>query len=136
MISVDDFADRPGRGLADGERVSLGSREVVWLDAPHVPHGWECGFMFEASTATLLCGDLFTQGGDEHEPITERDILGPSEAMRKAMDYYAHGDNTRSILERIAATEPRTLACMHGASYRGDGGALLRELTRTLCPSP
>jgi flavorubredoxin len=133
MVSVSDLSDRPGRGLADGERVSLGQREIVWLDAPHVPHGWECGFMFEATTATLFCGDLFTQGGDTHEPITEREILGPSEAMRKAIDYYAHGKNTRQVLDRIAATEPRTLACMHGASYRGDGGALLRGLTQALC---
>src|SRR5690606_11317017 len=63
MTSIGDFADRPPRALADGDKVSLGQKTVQWLDTPQVPHGWDCGFMMEASTATLLCGDLFTQGG-------------------------------------------------------------------------
>jgi len=67
----------------------LGRHRVRWLDAPHFPHGWECGHLFEETTATLFCGDLFTQGGDHHEPVTDSDILGPSEAMRSGMDYYS-----------------------------------------------
>jgi flavorubredoxin len=46
MVSVSDFATRPPRALADGETLALGERRVRWLDAPHVPHGWECGFLF------------------------------------------------------------------------------------------
>ena len=64
MVSIQDLADRTPRVLADGERLSLGEHAVRWLDAPHVPHGWECGFLVEERTSTLLCGDLFTQGGD------------------------------------------------------------------------
>ena len=82
MVSVDDVADRPARALADGERLVLGRHTVRWLDAPHVPHAWECGFLFEERTRTLLCGDLFTQPGAEHQPLTSGDILGQSEAMR------------------------------------------------------
>ena len=63
MVSIGDLADRPPRVLADGETLALGTRRVTWLDAPHVPHGWDCGFLHEAHTRTLLCGDLFTQGG-------------------------------------------------------------------------
>jgi hypothetical protein len=36
--------------------------------------------------------------------------------------------DTRSLLEKLAATEPTTLACMHGSSWKGDGGKLLRTL--------
>lgn len=133
MVSVDDVADRPARGLEDGEEVDLGGHTVRWLDTPHLPHAWECGYLFETTSSTLLCGDLFTQGGDRHEPITESDILGPSEAMRDGMDYYAHAKNTRDLLEKVAATKPRTLACMHGAAWRGDGGALLRALADAIC---
>jgi hypothetical protein len=43
----------------------------------------------DTTTRTFLCGDLFTQGGSSHPPVTESDILGPSEAFRKLMDYYA-----------------------------------------------
>src|SRR5512141_569632 len=121
MVSVDDVADRKARALADGETLVLGGHVMRWLDTPHVPHAWECGFLFEESTRTLLCGDLFTQGGAEHEPLTESDILGPSEAMREGLDYYAHGQNTRPTLERLAALGPRTLACMHGSAWNGDG---------------
>ncbi len=132
MVSVDDVADRKARALADGETLALGRHALRWLDTPHVPHAWECGFLFEERTRTLLCGDLFTQGGAEHVPLTESDILEPSEAMRTGMDYWAHAANTRATLERLAALAPTTLACMHGAAWRGDGRALLRALADRL----
>ena len=128
MVSVSDVADRPPRALADGATLSLGERRVRWFDTPHVPHGWECGFLFEERTRTLLCGDLFTQGGADNPPVTEKDILGPSEAFRKQMDYYAHAPDTRATLERLASAEPTTLACMHGSVWKGDCGKLLRGL--------
>jgi len=128
MVSIADLADRPPRALADHESLSLGTHTVQWLDAPHLPHGWECGFLSETTTRTLFCGDLFTQFGEAHPPITEDDILEPSEAGRAAMDYYAHSPDTGRLLERLASTGPTTLACMHGASWRGDGAAMLRRL--------
>jgi flavorubredoxin len=135
MVSVDDVATRKARALADGEVLELGRHRVRWIDTPHVPHGWECGYLFEETTRTLLCGDLFTQGGAEHPPVTESDILGPSEAMRAGLDYFAHGTSTRPSLERLAALEPRTLACMHGSAWRGDGRGLLLALSDVLAGS-
>lgn len=132
MTSIEDMADRPPRVLSDEETLSLGKHTVQWLDTPHLPHAWECGFLMENHTRTFLCGDLFTQGGAEHPPITESDILGPSEALRKGLDYYAHSTNTSEMLERLAALEPRTMACMHGSAWQGDGAALLRELASVL----
>ena len=132
LVFMGDYADRPARGLAHGERLELGRHTVEWLDAPHVPHGWDCGYMNELSTRTLFCGDLFTQGGTEHPPVTSGDVLEPSEAFRHPMDYYAHARDTAAVLERLAATAPATLACMHGASFAGDGAALLRALSSRL----
>jgi flavorubredoxin len=132
MVSVDDVADRPARPLADGEILKLGRHELRWFDTPHLPHAWECGLMMELHTRTLLCGDLFTQGGTGETPLTESDILGPSEAFRSPMDYYAHSPDTGAMLERLAAERPEVLACMHGSAWRGDGAALLRDLARTL----
>ncbi len=86
----------------------------------------------EEQTSTLLCGDLFTQGGADLPPITESDILGPSEAFRKQMDYFSHTKNARAMLERLASTNPTTLACMHGSAWRGDGAKLLRALADEL----
>jgi flavorubredoxin len=136
MVSVNDVADRPARALADGEVLQLGRHALKWLDAPHVPHAWENGFMMELETRTLLCGDLFTQGGSGAVAITESDILGPSEAVRAPMDYYAHSPATAATLERLAREEPQVLACMHGSAWRGNGSALLRELARTLSARP
>jgi len=132
MTSVNDFADRPARALADGEDLSLGRHTVKWFDTPHVPHAWECGLMMESTSRTFFCGDLFTQGGSGDVALTEADILGPSEAFRKPMDYFAHAPQTRSILERVALERPATLACMHGSAWRGDGAALLRSLADSL----
>jgi flavorubredoxin len=132
MTSVEDVADRPPRVLADGETLSLGTHSVQWFDTPHLPHAWECGFLMEQHTRTFLCGDLFTQGGADLPALTESDILGPSEAMRAGLDYYAHAKNSRVMLERLAALQPTTLACMHGSAWRGDGAQLLRALADVL----
>jgi len=132
LTSVRDFADRPPREMADSEALSLGAHEVRWLDAPHLPHGWECGYLIEERTRTLLCGDLFTQPGAKPAPLTESDILGPSEALRSHLDYFSHARNSRALIEKLAATRPAVLACMHGSAWRGDGAALLRELAGVL----
>ena len=132
MVSVNDVADRPARALADGEVLRTGRHTLKWLDAPHVPHAWENGFLMELETRTLLCGDVFTQGGSGATPLTDADILEPSEAFRRQMDYYAHAPQTRATFERLAREEPRTLACMHGSAWRGDGAAALRALAKSL----
>jgi flavorubredoxin len=132
MVSISDLADRAPRALADGERLSLGSHSVRWFDTPHLPHAWECGVLNEEHTSTLLCGDLFTQGGADLPPVTESDILGPSEAFRHDMDYFSHTKNVRGLIEKLASTNPKTLACMHGSAWRGDGAHLLRALADEL----
>ena len=132
MVSISDLADRPPRPLADGETLSLGKHLVRWFDTPHLPHSWECGYLMEESTRTLLCGDLFTQGGADNPAVTESDILGPSEAFRHQMDYFSHTKNATEMIERLASAAPTTLACMHGSAWRGDGAALLRALSDSL----
>lgn len=132
MTSINDYASRAARGFADGEEFSIGGRGLKWLYTPHVPHGWDCGVLFDHSTGTLLCGDLFTQPGAKTPPITESEILTASEGMRGMMDYYAHATGTSAILERLAALQPAMLACQHGSAYRGDGAALLRELSAAI----
>lgn len=132
MVSITDLADRAPRAIADGERLELGDHVIRWFDTPHLPHAWDCGFLTEEKTSTLLCGDLFTQGGADLPPVTESDILGPSEAFRHTMDYFSHTKNARALLERLASTGPATLACMHGSAWRGDGASLLRALADSL----
>lgn len=132
MVSVDDIALRPAHALGDNEELALGSHTVRWIDTPHLPHAWECGHLFETTTSTLFCGDLFTQGGHLHEPLTGKDILEPSEDMRAQLDYFSQTRNVRGLMEKLATTTPKTLACMHGAAWQGDGAELLRRLAGRL----
>jgi glyoxylase-like metal-dependent hydrolase (beta-lactamase superfamily II) len=132
MVSIRDLADRPPRALADGERLLLGKHSVRWFDTPHLPHALESGYLAEERTSTLLCGDLLTLGGADLPPITESDILGPSDAFRHAMDYFLHTKYARMMVERLASTNPPTLACMHGSAWHGDGAKLLRALADAL----
>jgi len=128
MVSVDDFASRPARALGDGEELSLGAHVVRWIDTPHFPHGWECGHLFETTTETLFCGDLFTQGGHEHQPLISGNILESSEETREMFDYFAQTRRVVDLAEKLAASSPRVLACMHGSAWQGDGASLLRQL--------
>jgi len=132
LVSIEDLADRSPQALADDETLSLGKHSLRWFDTPHLPHAWECGFLMEQRTKTLLCGDLFTQPGAGETPLVESDILGPSEAFRRELDYYSHTKDGRAMIDRLAAAEPTTLACMHGSAWRGDGATLLRALGDSL----
>jgi flavorubredoxin len=135
MVSMTDLADRPPLALADGEELALGSHAMRWFDTPHLPHGWECGLMMDTQTRTFFCGDLLTQPGNSERALIDTDILGPSEAFRLQMDYYAHAPQTAALLTELAKQEPRTLACMHGSAWQGDGASLLRNLSKALSTS-
>src|SRR5262249_24938238 len=103
LTSLNDFAARPARGLKDQQEFSTGNRRMKCLYTPHVPHGWDCGLLFDVSTKTLLCGDLFMQPGANTPAVTESEVLTASEGMRVMMDYYAHATNTSAILGHLAS---------------------------------
>jgi flavorubredoxin len=128
-VSLNDLADRPPKALADGAVIDLGGRRVRYIDTPHVPHGWEAGIIFEESTRTLFCGDLFTHVGNG-PALVESDIVGPAAATEDIFHATALTPSTAPSIRKLAELEPRTLALMHGSSYRGDGAAALRELAR------
>ena len=133
MVSVNDFADRPARALADNEVFSLGSHRLKFLATPHFPHGWDAGLFFEESDKTLLCSDLFFHPGDP-EPFTETDVVGRAETsiaegmkgpLAHDMPYTPYTD---ANFRRLAELEPQTLALMHGSTYRGDGRTAILDL--------
>jgi flavorubredoxin len=132
MVAIRDQADREPKVLMHGETITLGKHTVEWVDAPHLPHGWECGYLFARGPKTLFCGDLFTQPGTGETPITASDILGPSEGFRGKFDYFSHTRDTDALIERVASLKPAILACMHGSAWQGDGAALLRALGKSL----
>ncbi|MCO5082698.1 MAG: MBL fold metallo-hydrolase [Rhizobiaceae bacterium] len=128
LVSLNDFADKPPRILANGEVIDLGGgKRVRFIDTPHTPHGWDAGVLYDESTCTLLCGDLFTQLGDGPALITG-DIVGPAIAGEDAFGYSSLNPGMGATLRGLAGLAPRTLALMHGPSFEGDGGAALHAL--------
>jgi flavorubredoxin len=128
MVSLNDVADRTPRVLADGETIDLGAgKRVRYLDTPHTPHGWDAGVLYEESTATLMCGDLFTQLGDG-PALTERDIVGPAIAAEDLFKYSCLNPSMGTTIRSLSRLSPRTLALMHGPSFSGDGAAALGAL--------
>jgi flavorubredoxin len=141
MISMRDNADRPVRGLNDGEVLSLGRHEVMWVDSPHVPHNWETGFLHERTTGTFLCGDLFTHAGSDVDPVTSDDLVERAESMRRnepatgLPPSYSLGTGTGDVLGRLAKLRPTTLAVMHGSAWSGtadEGAAMIERLADRL----
>jgi flavorubredoxin len=128
LVSLNDFADRMPRVLNDGEVIDLGGgKRVRFINTPHTPHGWDAGVLYEESTRTLLCGDLFTQLGNG-EALTEGDIVGPAIAGENFFKYSSLCPNMGTTIRHLAKLSPRTLALMHGPSFSGDGGAALHAL--------
>src|SRR4029079_1316487 len=128
MVSLNDMADRAPRVLQDGETIDLGrGKRVRFIDTPHTPHGWDAGVMYEETTGTLLCGDLFTQLGDG-AALTEGDIVGPAVAGEDLFRYSSLNPGMGTTLRSLAELAPKTLALMHGPSFAGDGAGALRAL--------
>jgi flavorubredoxin len=127
LVSLDDFADRTPRVLMNGEVVDLGGKRVRFIDTPHTPHGWDAGVIYEESTGTLLCGDLFTQLGNG-PALTDSDIVGPAIAGEDVFSYSSLNPEMGATIRGLAELSPLTLALMHGPSFAGDGGAALRAL--------
>jgi flavorubredoxin len=119
MVQLNDLADRPPRALADGEVVDLGGKRVRHIDTPHVPHGWEAGVLYEETTGTLLCGDLFTHLGNG-SALTSDDIIEPAMAAEEIFRASSLAPSTAATIRGLGDLAPSTLALMHGSSFNGD----------------
>jgi flavorubredoxin len=133
IVCVNDFIGREAKPLAEAETFSTGKYHFRYVPTPHLPHGWDAGVLFEETEKTLLCSDLFHQTGDV-EPLTESDVVGRSHAaMREYQagilaDYVPYTPLTARNINKLVALNPRTLAVMHGSSFRGDCGRALADL--------
>jgi len=129
QVSLNDIADRPPRPLVDGEVLDLGGHRVRAIATPHVPHGWEAQVLYDETTATLLCGDLFTRTGDPPALVHDADIVGPALAAEDVFHATCLTATTASTIRDLADLAPRTLAPMHGPAFAGDCVAALDALS-------
>jgi flavorubredoxin len=133
VVSVDDMALRPARGMTPADVLSTGTYRFRFLSTPHLPHGWDAGLLFEETRRTLFCSDLFHHFGDP-PPLVSHDLIGPALAAMEQMQqgpldgYLPYTPQTNCLLDDLAALQPQTLALMHGSSHAGDSGPMLTEL--------
>ncbi len=127
-VSINDLADRKPEPIGPEEVFDLGGKRVRSIDTPHVPHGWDAHVMYEETTGTLLCGDLFTQIGDPPALVHDADIVTPALEAEDGFQATCLTAATAPTIRRLAALTPRTLALMHGPAFVGDCAAALRAL--------
>jgi flavorubredoxin len=127
IVSVADMASREPRPLQDGETIDLGGNKIRYFYTPHVPHGWDAGLIFEETTGTLLCGDLFTQSGNS-VAITQSDLIGPAFKTEEMYQATVLNSLTAPTIRRLAEVNPTTLALMHGPAFQGNGKQALLDL--------
>jgi len=126
-VSLNDMCDRPPRALEEGEVIDVGGKRLRQISTPHVPHGWEAQVLFEETTGTLLCGDLFSQVGGP-AALTTDDLVDPAMAAESMFHATCLAPHTGQTLRALGDLEPSTLAIMHGSSFQGDGKKALYEL--------
>lgn len=127
MLSAADLAVTPPQALDHGEVLDLGGKRIRYVATPHVPHGWDAGLLYEETTNTLLCGDLFTQVGDS-APTTSDDIVEPALEGERRYGATALTPSTAPTLRRLAELSPAVLGLMHGPAFVGDGASALMRL--------
>jgi flavorubredoxin len=133
LVNLSDYSNREARPLADGETLTTGSHRLKLVCTPHLPHGWDASVLFDETTRTLLCSDLFHHEG-ENEAITDGDIIGRvRQAMRNMQaspmpQYMPWGTHTARLFDNLAALKPDTLAVMHGSSFQGNCERAIRDL--------
>ena len=133
MVSVNDFAPRPARGMTEDEVLETGKYRFRFISTPHLPHCWEAATMFEETNGTLFCSDLFHQNGD-NPPFTTSEVM---DKVRKTLvdyqasplaNYMPYRTRTEANINKLAALGPKTFVPMHGSAYGGDGEKAIRDL--------
>ena len=127
MVSLNDLADRAPRPLADGDILDIGGHRMRWIDTPHVPHGWEAGILYDETTRTLFCGDLFTQIGD-YAASSTADLIGPAIQAEDIFRSSSLAPASGPTVRRLADLDIATLALMHGPAFTGDCHTALLDL--------
>lgn len=127
MVSLNDTCDRPPVVFSDGYKADTGGHVLTWIDTPHLPHGWESGLIYDDTTKTLFCGDLFTQTGN-YEATSDRDIVEPAGAAEDLFHFSSFAPDSAKRVRQLAELDMERMALMHGPVFTGDCRAALLAL--------
>jgi flavorubredoxin len=137
LVFVNDSASRPARGLNDDDRIQTGKYRFRFKSTPHLPHGWDAGFLFEETTRTLFCSDLLGHNGDV-APVTESDVVGRFREATSAFqngplaNYMPYTSQTEAQIKELASLKPRVCATMHGSAFLGNGERALLDMAAAM----
>jgi flavorubredoxin len=133
MVFVNDGAIRPARGMVNDETIKTGKYRFRFKAMPHLPHGWDAGFLFEETTRTLFCSDLLGHVGDV-SATTDSDVVGRFRETTIGMEhgplarYMPYTPHTETQIKELASLKPRACATMHGSTLVGDGEKALLDM--------
>ncbi len=124
-------ATRAPRPMKDEETLDLGGKTVRLLATPHLPHGWDAALLYEETTQTLFCSDLFVRLGP-CEAASSADPLDEALATERTFRSIPITHENARALDRLADRAPARLATMHGPAVARPGAPALRGLAAYL----
>ena len=127
-VSLNDLCDRAPVSSDGSSTFGGGDHAFRTIMTPHVPHGWEAQVVFDETTRTLFCGDLFSATGDGPAILHDGDIVSPALAAEDVFGATSLTPSAGPTIRALADLEPRTLAIMHGPAYAGDCVQALHDL--------
>ena len=128
--SVKDFAVKPSMVLKNGDNLSLGNHELLFLETPHFPHNWDASLFYERKSKTLFSSDLGTQKGFPQANGSRADIQDIM-VLQKRLGYMPFGVHLSEGLRRMRELEIEHMAAMHGAELaRGEINELFSLLEK------
>lgn len=119
MVQLNDLCNRPPVGFVGNDAKDIGGHVLDWIDTPHMPHGWEAGVLYDRTTKTLFCGDLFTQTG-QYSPTSDADIVGPAAIAEDMFHAWSLAPDSGARIRQLAELDIDNLALMHGPVFTGN----------------
>ncbi|MEJ6486961.1 hypothetical protein N0Y54_37860 [Nostoc punctiforme UO1] len=118
--NMDDFALRPTTALKNNSVLSLGRRDIILIETPHFPHGWEGCVFYQPQEEILFCSDLAAHPGQFDEPVTEKDLTESIIQFQQKVGFMSEGKSFTRGIEAIQKLPIKYLATMHGSIIHGE----------------
>lgn len=125
-VTLRDFSERPPKMVGNGEKLSLGRKELSIVLAPWV-HYWDSMLVYDETDRTLFTSDLFLQPGDR-EPVTSEDRSAEVVEFCRFSGLLPSQKHVEKVLDRIEPLAVDTIACHHGSVLTGDPRRYYRAL--------
>ncbi len=118
--NIDDITQIKAAVLKNNESVSLGTKEIVLIETPHFPHGWEGCLFYEPQESVLFCSDLGAHPNQFDVPLTDEDLTEEIINFQRKLGFMVEGKTFSRGIEAIENLSIKYLATMHGSVIHGE----------------